>query len=239
MSEKIICYCKNVTEKTIVDAVRLGATSIDTVRITGACTGNRCHELNPKGCCCCADILEIIKREICSQNSDSHSHPDGANTEKHVAEPIKITQETHADNEIPEETWKQSLLYIQPDSVAGIRHAPLSGNPTRRVHVAEIPQRVTAHYHTNGEETYRVVLGGGVLHYGPVTMVKNRQKVDWQVPLLVKKSDAFAIPENYAHQLERTGKDSLIIIFACSDEHLAADRYITPDSPYLTSKPDN
>ena len=65
MSEKIICYCKNVPESTIVQAIQDGARTLDDVKNkTGACTGNQCKTLNPKGICCSGDIVEIIEREL-------------------------------------------------------------------------------------------------------------------------------------------------------------------------------
>jgi len=64
MTDKIICYCKQVSEDTIVRAVRNGASDLATIKKrTGACTGSQCKELNPKGRCCSGDIEEIIRRE--------------------------------------------------------------------------------------------------------------------------------------------------------------------------------
>ena len=64
MKDKIICYCLNVSEQEIIDAIRDGAKSLkDIQKATKACTGNQCKEMNPSGKCCSADILEIIKRE--------------------------------------------------------------------------------------------------------------------------------------------------------------------------------
>jgi len=63
MREKIICYCKQVSEATIVKAIRGGAHSLGAIKkATGACTGNRCKELNPKGRCCSSDILLLIEQ---------------------------------------------------------------------------------------------------------------------------------------------------------------------------------
>ena len=64
MDDKTICYCLNVSESTIVKAIKAGAATLkDIQQTTKACTGNRCKELNPKGTCCSGDIFEIIKRE--------------------------------------------------------------------------------------------------------------------------------------------------------------------------------
>ncbi|OHW63129.1 BFD-like [2Fe-2S] binding domain protein [Andreesenia angusta] len=46
----IICYCSNVTEQEIVDAIDNGANSLSDIKtVTGACTVGRCKELHPKG----------------------------------------------------------------------------------------------------------------------------------------------------------------------------------------------
>ena len=59
--EKMICYCKKVGKKEIEVAIENGASSLaDVQRLTGAGTGSRCKELNPKGVCCHRDILELF-----------------------------------------------------------------------------------------------------------------------------------------------------------------------------------
>jgi len=69
MEDPIICYCMNVTESTIVAAIKAGAKSLKEIQqATKACTGNRCKELNPKGKCCSEDILAIIERETGSRS---------------------------------------------------------------------------------------------------------------------------------------------------------------------------
>ena len=70
MNDKMICYCKGVSEQTIVEAIRNGATSLKQIQdATGACTGNRCKELNPIGKCCSGDIMDLIERETGSRPS--------------------------------------------------------------------------------------------------------------------------------------------------------------------------
>lgn len=62
--EKIICYCKNVTEAEIKSAILQGAKSLkDIQQTTSACTGNSCADLNPKGICCSDDINELLRTE--------------------------------------------------------------------------------------------------------------------------------------------------------------------------------
>ena len=62
MHDTIICYCKNVSKQTIVEAIRSGATTLQEIQqTTTACTGNRCKELHPEGICCSRDIKAIIQ----------------------------------------------------------------------------------------------------------------------------------------------------------------------------------
>ncbi len=64
MMDEMICYCIGVTRSRIVQAVRNGAHTLKAIQeSTGACTGNRCKELNPRGRCCSVDIIEIIRQE--------------------------------------------------------------------------------------------------------------------------------------------------------------------------------
>lgn len=50
MHDKIICYCSNVTEQQIIDAVHAGARTLkDIQRMTSACTVGNCKEMNPSG----------------------------------------------------------------------------------------------------------------------------------------------------------------------------------------------
>lgn len=64
MADETVCYCRNVSKGAIVEAIRNGARDLkDIQKATGACTGNRCKELNPKGRCCSVEIAEIIKQE--------------------------------------------------------------------------------------------------------------------------------------------------------------------------------
>ncbi len=60
--DKMICYCKQVTQKDIEKAIDMGAKTLSDIRqTTGACTGNQCKELNPSGKCCSGDINQIIR----------------------------------------------------------------------------------------------------------------------------------------------------------------------------------
>ncbi len=67
--DETVCFCTGVTRNGIVDAVRRGATDLKAIQeATGAGTGDRCKELNPKGVCCLPDIKAILKAETGSAN---------------------------------------------------------------------------------------------------------------------------------------------------------------------------
>ncbi|OQX99339.1 MAG: hypothetical protein B6I20_10075 [Bacteroidetes bacterium 4572_117] len=58
---KIICYCKNISENEISEAINRGAKTLKDIQdMTGACTGNDCEKLNPSGKCCAGDISMIL-----------------------------------------------------------------------------------------------------------------------------------------------------------------------------------
>jgi NAD(P)H-nitrite reductase large subunit len=60
--DKIICHCKQVTKSEIEKAIGDGACTFEDIKkITGACTGNQCKELNPSGKCCSYEIFSILK----------------------------------------------------------------------------------------------------------------------------------------------------------------------------------
>ena len=74
MDNEIICYCKNVSKSTISRAIKNGAENLaDIQKITGACTGNQCEELNPKKRCCSVDIIKILKEELGSSGNETKS----------------------------------------------------------------------------------------------------------------------------------------------------------------------
>lgn len=62
--DKIICYCKHITQIEIENAIKEGAKTLSDIRqSTDACTGNQCKELNPSGKCCSGDINQLLKNE--------------------------------------------------------------------------------------------------------------------------------------------------------------------------------
>jgi len=62
-SMKVICYCSNVTEGEIVQAISRGARSLNDIReLTGACTLAKCKEMSPRGTCCSPLIMEILDK---------------------------------------------------------------------------------------------------------------------------------------------------------------------------------
>lgn len=63
---KYICYCSQVTEQQIIDAViNDGATNMkDIIRLTGAMKNGKCEINNPLGKCCSLHILETINKAL-------------------------------------------------------------------------------------------------------------------------------------------------------------------------------
>ncbi|MDO9512944.1 MAG: (2Fe-2S)-binding protein [Bacteroidales bacterium] len=61
--DKTICYCRNVSENTVLKAISDGAKTLkDIQEMTTACTGNQCEELNPSGSCCSGDIKKLLDK---------------------------------------------------------------------------------------------------------------------------------------------------------------------------------
>lgn len=58
----LICYCKHVNKKSIVDAIDQGAATLKEIKeITTACTGDECATLNPNKRCCSKEIDQLIQ----------------------------------------------------------------------------------------------------------------------------------------------------------------------------------
>ena len=63
--EKMICYCKQVTQNEIENAIQSGVKTLSEIQqMTGACTGNQCKALNPTGKCCSADINQLLIKNL-------------------------------------------------------------------------------------------------------------------------------------------------------------------------------
>lgn len=65
-SPKYICYCNQVTEEQIINAVlNDGAKNIkDIIRLTGAMKNGKCEVSNPLGKCCSPIIQETINKAL-------------------------------------------------------------------------------------------------------------------------------------------------------------------------------
>ena len=137
--------------------------------------------------------------------------------------------------DIDDAIWKKALEKVEPDNVVGILHASLTGDENCRSHVAQIPEKVGAHVHFIGDESYSVVAGEGLLHYG---LTNENGNVEWETPLPVSTGQSFVIPEGCAHQLEKKGGEDLVILFSCPDSHLndTLDRMMLENSPFLGNK---
>jgi len=61
---QLVCYCRKVNRGRIIQAIADGASTLKQIqKATGAGTGKRCKELNPKGMCCIPDIAAILEAE--------------------------------------------------------------------------------------------------------------------------------------------------------------------------------
>jgi len=59
--DEIICFCQQVTKSEIEKAITDGAKTLkDIQKMTGACTGSTCKELNPSGKCCSSAIHDLL-----------------------------------------------------------------------------------------------------------------------------------------------------------------------------------
>ncbi len=152
------------------------------------------------------------------------SETGGAN----VAEKIRLLSAAHGFG-IAQNVWREALERAMPDPVAKIRHAELGGDSSWRLHVAEVGDKVTCHVHFAGHEIYEIVSGSGVMLSSPAEKKGSVCRVVRCDSLSVKAGDVFSVPEGFAHQLLRSGNEPLIIIFACSDNHLGDDRMVLAD----------
>ncbi|OLS03464.1 Csac_0668 family 2Fe-2S cluster-binding (seleno)protein [Tissierella creatinophila] len=66
---KYICYCNDVTEEQIIDAVlnNDAKNMKDIIRLTGAMKNGQCELNNPLGKCCSPVILETLKKALDSK----------------------------------------------------------------------------------------------------------------------------------------------------------------------------
>lgn len=113
------------------------------------------------------------------------------------------------------------------DDTAGIRIASVLDDPACSYYITEIaPGRsVNPHYHRQGDEIYIILGGVGTIHtWHPEAPAQ----VDSQP---IGSGALFRIPPGTAHQLENTGADPLILLFACSPDHLGSDRFVVPPAP--------
>ena len=60
-----ICYCDRVTEEDIIRAMENGARSLKEIKAaTGAMSHCDCANKNPKGTCCSADIMRVVRENL-------------------------------------------------------------------------------------------------------------------------------------------------------------------------------
>ena len=58
-----VCYCNQVTEDDIKDAIEQGAETVqEVIKKTGAMKDSNCAVNNPKGTCCYSDIVYVFNK---------------------------------------------------------------------------------------------------------------------------------------------------------------------------------
>ncbi|MCI0500474.1 MAG: (2Fe-2S)-binding protein [Epsilonproteobacteria bacterium] len=61
-NNELICYCIEVDKQTIINSIKVGNTTLQTIKNdTKACTGNKCKDKNPNKRCCSKEIKELIE----------------------------------------------------------------------------------------------------------------------------------------------------------------------------------
>lgn len=106
--------------------------------------------------------------------------------------------------------------------MAGVLRASVDGVQIE-FSTAKIIDRVAPHVHRNSDESYLVIGGAGNMYLGAADP---KNPTDWQDPVPVREGDSFLIPANFAHCLQRTSKDELLIAFFGSPNNLTTDRIV-------------
>jgi bacterioferritin-associated ferredoxin len=64
-SPRPLCYCKQVTEEDVIEAIKKGARTFEEVRAaTGIGGGGQCRITNPAGRCCSRNYKPFIDKEL-------------------------------------------------------------------------------------------------------------------------------------------------------------------------------
>lgn len=120
---------------------------------------------------------------------------------------------------LPIVSLSEALEKAVVDEHVGISLAMLAEADGFALYATAIPpgRQLKAHYHCEGAEFYQVVSGKGRVFLQPQPAGDISQH-------LLKAGDVFAIPPLVAHQLQNTAEVPLVMIFACSVQHLGEDR---------------
>jgi mannose-6-phosphate isomerase-like protein (cupin superfamily) len=122
----------------------------------------------------------------------------------------------------------QALEEVEIDQEVGIRIATLgeilSGATRIRHSAAQVPDLVEPHVHFRSPETYLMMQGHGLMHFGVVEGRIGSLSVEWLDPKRVGPGDVFTIPAGVAHSLQNLGNEPLVIEFSGSPDNLSIDR---------------
>jgi len=125
--------------------------------------------------------------------------------------------------------WQKALEVVNFDPSLGVRMAPVTTDPIFRMFISEIlpGKKALAQYHYDGTEIYLIMQGSGILY--TATPVQDNTSCENIKATEVIAGDCFNIYPGIAHQLENTGKKSLIFMFGCPVTHLSLDKVVVAD----------
>lgn len=111
------------------------------------------------------------------------------------------------------------------DKKVGVKLATIVNGETFNLYALEIPpkQKVGAHYHSVGNETYEIIKGNGAMMIGK----KIDKKIAWSEPYYMKQGDCLNVNANEIHQLINLETEPLICVVGCSLSHITTDRTMT------------
>jgi mannose-6-phosphate isomerase-like protein (cupin superfamily) len=126
---------------------------------------------------------------------------------------------------IPEINMYRCIENAVPDPLVGIRIIRVTGDDAMGLYIAEPDpeNRITAHFHTHGNEIYCILRVNGRIHTG---QPGNRETVTRDTPVDLAGGDSFTVPEGMVHSLENTGRGPLLFHVCTPSSHTGKDRII-------------
>ncbi len=135
--DDLICYCVKIDKKTIVDAIKAGASTLKEIKAeTTACTGDECATLNPNKRCCSKEIKQLIAQEGNTMKKNVFKTTDGvkiaftgAVEKKNIVTMVENCK-TGSCECMTDET-KQKIANMEVTGADGEVHLDLSGEVSK------------------------------------------------------------------------------------------------------------